>query len=244
MVRPAPARNAPGNLTERDLASDAGAQLNRKAADAQRPDVGEFRLIEDGTRDHEHRCLELVQRSRERGAIGHARVLPEIGGRHLPFAAQRAEDRLRLPAESTRLLGAAHPPHRVEVRDHPRGQERRPAARQLRVVELAARDDLVLQRPGQRGLLVLLDVPGKHRVAPSAHGDIHRWAWSPGVGQAGGKADVLDEPLDVVRRRNLPRAFPPPALVAIVLDFRRHRQTSPPQLFDLNRSHCRCVAQS
>ena len=50
------------DLAQRGLRTHAPAERVRKPADAQRPDVGELRLVVDLARHHEHRRLELVHR--------------------------------------------------------------------------------------------------------------------------------------------------------------------------------------
>ena len=92
----------------------------------------------------------------------------------------------------------------------------------LRVVDLAAPTDLVLQHPGERRLGVLLHVARHHGVAPAADGDVERRAGPARVGEARGEADLLDEALGVVGRLDLTRAFAAPALVAVLLDLRRN----------------------
>jgi len=96
------------------------------------------------------------------------------------------------------------------------------SARELGVVDPAAADDLILQHPGQRGLGVLLHVPRHHGVAAPADRDVERRPRPPGIGQAGGKADLLDEALRRARRLDLPRSFAAPMLVAVLFDLGRN----------------------
>ena len=46
------------------------------------------------------------------------------------------------------------------------------AAREFRVIHLAAADDLILQQPGLRGFGIFLHVARHHRVAASADGHV------------------------------------------------------------------------
>ena len=51
-----------GDLAEGGVAIHAPAQRVGKPADAERPDVGELRLVVDLARHHEHRRLQFVER--------------------------------------------------------------------------------------------------------------------------------------------------------------------------------------
>ena len=62
-------QKASGDLPQCRLTIHAPAQLVGKPIDAERPDVGELRRIDGGRRNHDHRGLQLVQRSHERRAI-------------------------------------------------------------------------------------------------------------------------------------------------------------------------------
>ena len=205
------------DLAQRGLGTRAPAEGVRKPADGQRPDVGEFRLVVDLARHHEHGRLELVHRPGEGVAIIHAGVCTQVAGAHLPLAAQDAQDCLCVTTEAALLLHAADTPDGVEPRHHPRREEHGLPARELGVIDVAAPDDLVLQRPRQRCLFVFLHVARHDGVAPPADRDIQGRPRPAAVGQAGGKASLLDEALRLERRLHLPHAFAPPAPVAVVL---------------------------
>jgi hypothetical protein len=235
LPRPASGRERPvtraRDLAKRGVAADAASEHSRKAPDSQRPDVGE-RLIHDLAGDHEHGPLQLVERSRERGPIAHAGVAAQVSRPHLPFMPEHVQDRASGPAEPVRLVGAAHAPDGVKLREQPGRDERRSTAHELRIVDVAAPEELVLQRPAERRFRILLHVAGHHRVAPAAHRDVQGWTRSPGVGQAGGESDLVDESLGLDRRRDLLRRLTPPARVAVVLDLRRDRVTRTHAPFD------------
>ena len=137
------------DFAQRSVATHPPAQRVGKAADAERPDIGELRLVIDLAGHHDHRRLQFVHRLGKQAAIGDARLLAQIGGAHFPFPPQHAQHRLGVNAEAPLLVRPAHAVDRVKIRDHPRRQEHRLAARQLGVVHLVAPDDLVLQQPRQ-----------------------------------------------------------------------------------------------
>ena len=226
---PAPARNARAisrSAVSRAVVPAPFRERVGKPADAERPDVGELRRVERLGRHDDHRGLQFVHGARERRAVLDARLDAQIGRRHLPLAAQHLQDRPRVPAQPPLLVRLAHAPDRVEVRNHARREEHRFAARQLGVVDLAARHDLVLQRPRQRRLGILLDVARHHRVAAAAHRDVERRPGPAAVGHAGREADVLDEALGVERGLDLARGFTAPSLVAMVLELLRDLRPS------------------
>ena len=167
--------------TARDLGegrgpADAPRQRLGEAAHAQGVDVGEGRLVVDGTRDDEHGGLELVESPREGGAVAYARIGLEVGGAHLPFTAEDAQQPSGRSAEARRLSGTAQAPDGVEIRDHARRDEGGFPAGQLAVVDTAAVDQLVFQHPGERRFGVLLDIAGQDGVAPAADRDVRATA--------------------------------------------------------------------
>src|SRR5688500_6477590 len=123
-----------------------------------------------------------------------------------------------MPAQPLRLLGSAKAPDGVEIRDHPRSEEDRLAAREPGVIHLAAPQQVVLQLPGKRDLGVSLDVARLDRVAPPADSHVERRPRPPRIGQARGETDLLDEAFRVEGGLNLPLPFATPAPVAILLD--------------------------
>ncbi len=168
----------PGEEAARDLPHRGGAghappvQRIREARHREGPDVGELRDVGDLAGNHQHRGLQLVHRPAERHAVRDPRIAPQIRGRHLPLGAQHPQDAPGRRAQPPRFLGLGHAPDGVETRDEIRRHEHRLPARQLRVVDLAAPHELVLQQPGLRRLRILLHVARHHRVAAAADGDV------------------------------------------------------------------------
>jgi len=109
----------------------------------------------------------------------------------------------------------------MKVRNHPWRDERRAAARELRVVDLAAPDELIFERPGERHFRILLHVSWQHRVATAADGHVQRGTWTPGVGQGSSEANSLDEPFGFEDGRHRARRVSTPPLVAIFFNLRR-----------------------
>jgi hypothetical protein len=108
----------------------------------------------------------------------------------------------------------------MKAGDHARREKHRFPARELGVIHLAAPKDLVFQHPGERRLHVLLDVAGHHRVAAATDRHVKRRPWSSRIREAGGKADLLDEPLGFESGFDLSRGLATPAPVAIFLNVR------------------------
>ncbi len=123
-----------------------------------------------------------------------------------------------MSAQPALLFRSAHAPDGVKAGNQARREERRFAAGELRVIDLAASDELVLQPPRERGLGILLNMPRHDGVAAAADRDVERRARPPAVGQAGGEADLFDEALRVEGGLDLPRGFPAPAFVAVLFD--------------------------
>jgi hypothetical protein len=146
-------------------------------------------------------------------------VRSQVGRAHLPFMAEHLQDGARIPAQSPFLFRSADAPHRMEAGNHPRREKHRRASRELGIVDPAAADDLVLQRPGEGRFGVLLHVTRQHRVAAAADRHVERRPRPAAVGHAGGKTDLLNETLGVERAGDRPRFVAPPALVAVLFDF-------------------------
>ena len=92
---PAPARKQRAISRSAVSPADAAAQRVGKPADAERPDVGELRLVEHLARHDDHRGLQFVQRAGECVPVLHAGLVAQVGRAHLPLVAQHAQDRLR-----------------------------------------------------------------------------------------------------------------------------------------------------
>ena len=122
--------------------------------------------------------------------------------------------RLRRRGSSSRRT-----PHTAwKLRDHPRRQEHRLAAGQLGVVHLAAPEQVVLQPPRQRRLVIGLRVARHHGVAPAADRHVQRRSGPPAIGETGGEPHLLDEVLGGEHRVHLAGALAAPADVAELLD--------------------------
>ncbi|OLC49614.1 MAG: hypothetical protein AUH43_07385 [Acidobacteria bacterium 13_1_40CM_65_14] len=164
--------------------------------------------------------MEFIDASGERLAVFHAGFIAQVRRAHLPLPAKHAQDRLGVPAQSPLLLRSAHPPDGVKVGDHARGEEHGFAAGEFGIVDPAAPHELVLQPPRERGLGVFLYVAWHHGVAAPTDCHVERRAWSPGIGQAGGEADLLDEAFRVEGGLDLPRPFAAPAFIAVLFNLR------------------------
>ena len=188
-------QEAAGDLADRRVPPDPLPQRVGEASDTQRPEISERRAIEHGARDHQHRGLQLVEGPGEGGAVGHAGVVAQVRGSHLPLATQGRQHRAGGPAQAPRFLGAAHAPHGMEAGDHPWRQEHRLAAGELGVIHLAAPEEVVLQSPRQRRLVIGLRVARHHGVAPAADRHVQRRSGPPAIGETRGEPHLLDEVL-------------------------------------------------
>ena len=210
---------------------DAAPQRIGKARHRQRPDVGEPRQVGDFAGHDEHRRLQFVHRAgettrsrtfasarRSAVAISHsARSTARMARAGL--LRRRASSARRTPRSAWKngtMPAPGTSPSRApssRSRPCPAGSVRPSAAR--------------CRRPRDPSAVARHD-----RVAASADRDEERGTGPPGVGQAGGEADLVDEPLRGARRRHRARRIAAPVMVPMNLDVfrqgltRRHPQWS------------------
>src|SRR5438046_592005 len=119
------------------------------------------------------------------------------------------------------LFAARNPPERLEIWNHSRSDKRRFSAGQLAVIDLAAPENFVFEKPRVRALGVFLNIPGHDRVAAAAYGYVQRGPGLSGIRKARGKANTFDEAFRMDGGFDATRTFALPSHIAILFDLFR-----------------------
>src|ERR1051325_4486211 len=211
----------PRNLLQRRFPAHLLLQLVRKPRLRYRPNVRKRRLIQNLRRNDLERLLQLRHRFVETRPLYNPARLAQVTRPHLPLTPHHLEYHVRIIRKHRLLHSTRDPKQRIEERHQPRRDKSRTPAQYFSIKTLPAPHHVVLDRPREPALRILLHIARHVRVATTTNRDVQRWPRPARVSQRFAKSDVFDEALGAVNVFDAVLWIASPHAVAMDLDFFR-----------------------